>query len=322
MPSVLLVCGEALVDLVAAAPTRAGGAGPAGRAPVVLTARPGGSPANTAVGLGRLGTGCALLSRLADDPFGRLLREHLLASKVDLTLAVAATEPTTLAIATLDDEGRAEYRFYVDGCADGGWSAAELPDPLPVGCDALHVSGALATAVPSMGDALEHLLRREHGRRTISFDPNPRPGLADRAAARTRIERWLVLSTLVKVSADDLGWLYPNEAVAAVARRWATAGPALIVVTHGGDGVAGWLPYAGTPIRLPALPASLVDTVGAGDALASGLLDWLSRNQRLRLREIGGLTLAETTAALTFAQRVAAACCGRRGADPPWRREL
>lgn len=305
----IVVCGEALVDLVG---------DPDGR---TFRARPGGSPANTAVGLARLGAPAALLARLASDELGRLLRGHLAASGVDLGLAVDVPEPTTLALAALDELGRAEYAFYVDGCADGGWSPADLPDALPADVRAVHVSGSLALAVPAMGDVLEAFLARESGRRTVVVDPNVRPALArDQRDLRARLRRWLGLADIVKVSGDDVAWLHPGEPVAEVAVRWQRLGPLLVVVTLGADGAhARCGEHA---VTLPAEPVPVVDTVGAGDACTAGLLDWLARHDRLGPDKLPALSTEEVSAALSAALHVSALTCTRPGADPPWRAEL
>ncbi len=303
-----VICGEALIDLV---PSPEGG---------TYNARAGGSPANVAVGLGRLGTQVSLIARLADDPFGRLLRAHLSDSDVDLTMAIPAAQPSTLGVVSLDARGNAEYAFYIDGAADGGWQVADLPADLPDGAT-MHVSGSLALSVPSMGDALEALLRREQGRRVLAFDPNVRPILArDEAALRARLDRWLGLVDIVKVSSDDLRWIAPEEAVEDLAATWRGLGPTLVVVTRGDQGVYALGPDG--PVNLPAAPVEVVDTVGAGDAFMSGLLTALDGGGHLSRSYLTELRTAGLTAALDFAQRVAAVTCQRVGADPPWRSEL
>lgn len=305
----IVACGEVLVDLV---PRRDGDG---------YAARPGGSPANVAAGLGRLGVEVAMLARLADDGFGRLLRAHLAGSRVDLGMAIAAGEPTTLAVVTLGEEGGAEYTFYVDGCADGAWDPGQLPPDLGGNTECLHVSGSLALAVPTMGDTLETLLQREHPRLTVTFDPNLRPGLARYPARlRARLDHWVALADLVKVSSDDVGWLAPGEPVETVAARLRARGPALVVVTRGAAGVHALGPDG--PVDLPARRVRVADTVGAGDAFMSGLLAalaWADRLSRDRLATIPTGTLTE---ALAFAQQVAAVTVTRVGAEPPWREEL
>jgi fructokinase len=164
-----------------------------------------------------------------------------------------------------------------------------------------------------MGETIGALLDREHGRRVITLDPNPRPALGiDRGA----LERWLTRADIVKASQEDLAWLYPGQAPAQVAHAWRAGGAALVVVTRGGDGV-----FAAGPsgeVELAAQPVDLVDTVGAGDAFMSGLLAALDRAAMLDRDHVRALGVDELAAALRYAQRVAALTCTRVGADPPW----
>ena len=303
----IIVGGEALIDLV---PDHAGGYRPL----------PGGSPANTAVGLGRLGTPTALLARLADDRLGALLRAHLETSNVGLDHAVRSTAPTTLAVVDVDRDGAAGYSFYIDGCADGGWQVTDLPTDLPPDA-ALHVGGSFALAVEPMAAAFDTLLSREHPRRVVTFDPNIRPSLiGDETLVRDRLWRWLGMVDVVKVSADDLGWIAPNRPPADVAAEWLELGPALVVVTRGADGVHA--SGRGSELHLPGVPVAIADTVGAGDAFMAGLLAALDRTDRLTRTALVALTGTDLAEVLDYAQRVAAITCTRPGADPPWFDEL
>ena len=304
----IVVCGEVLIDLV---PVRAGGP---------YEARPGGGPANIAVGLGRLDVDVSLLARLATDPFGRRLRAHLSGSRVGLDLAVGSAQPTTLAVVNLDPNGAADYHFYIDGCADGGWRTEELPAVLPAGA-ALHVSGSLAIPVDPMGAVVEDLLVRERPHRVVTLDPNVRPTLVrDEAFTRARLDRWLRLADIVKVSEEDLAWVSPGRPVPAVAAEWRALGPTVVVVTRGAQGAHAVGPDG--PVDLPAVPVTVADTVGAGDSFMSGLLAALYTAGRLTRPGLAGLSTVDLTAALEFALRVSAFTCTRPGADPPWRSEL
>jgi len=301
-----VVLGEALVDLVG----QRGGR--------TLAAHPGGSPANVALGLARLGNPVTLLTRLGRDAFGTMVREHLEASGV---LVDAGPDDdsvkTTLAIATLA-AGVASYDFRID------WDVQPLA-PLPVETRCLH-TGSLATVVPPGDACVVDLVEREHerGRVTISYDPNVRPQLlGEREQARPRIERLVAISDVVKVSDEDLRWLYPDCSDEDVAKTWVGLGPVLVVVTRGGAGVHA-IAATGTQVTRPAIPIDLVDTVGAGDSFTSGLLDGLRRadllgsDRRELLARIDEATLASV---LDDAAAIAAITCSRPGADPPTREE-
>lgn len=309
---VVAVAGEALVDLV-----------PAG-ADGLFRAAPGGSPANVAVGLARLEVPTRLLARLADDPMGRRLRAHLAGNGIDLSYAVHAKEPTSLAIVTLAADGSADYDFRVDGTADWQWTDAELHGAVDEAVAALHVGSLALTMEPGAG-ALTRLVAAARSTATISLDPNVRPllmGSPDDVLAR--VEALLPLADVVKASAEDLAWLLPGRAPEEVAADWLRRGPAVVVVTLGPDGAVAAGHRAGV-LRRAARPVAVVDTVGAGDAFTSGLLAGLHRRgllgagQRRTLADLDGDVLADV---VDTALHVAALTCSRLGADPPTAAEL
>ncbi|MGH8960183.1 MAG: carbohydrate kinase family protein [Jatrophihabitantaceae bacterium] len=304
---VLAVIGEALIDLVHGADGTA-------------TPRPGGSPLNVAIGLARLHQPTAFLGRFGGDEYGRLLRAHAADSGVDLRRAIAAAEPSTVAAVHLDDHGAAQYEFTVEGTADFAWTDGELT--IGPSVRVVHF-GSLASWLPP-GDAV--VARRiaelnSAGAAVISYDPNVRPHLQpDAGAARAQVEGSLRHAHVVKASDEDVRYLYGDEPVADVARRWQASGPGLVVITRGADG-----PLAlanGTLLARPSFPIELVDTVGAGDAFTSGLLDALVRRDVTtpeRLIRLTGSVLADV---LDEGALVAAITCSRAGANPPTRAEL
>ncbi|WP_353388107.1 carbohydrate kinase family protein [Thermobispora bispora] len=297
----ILVCGEALIDLV-----------PAG-ADGLWRAVPGGGPANTAVAIARLGTPVQLLCRISRDGFGRRIRAHLAECGVGLELAVEAAEPTTLAVVDLDDRGSAAFGFYVNGTADWRWSAAELPSSLPPGTRAVHI-GSLAAVVPPGADVLRDWaagLARRDPELTVVYDVNVRPALLpDREEYRARVEPWLRIARVVKASDEDLAWLHPGREPADVAREWLGAhGLELVLLTLGARGAAAFA-AGGTVARADGVPVRVADTVGAGDTFTGAFLHaTLSR----------GMDLA---AALRYAVTAAALTCTREGAVPPSRAEV
>jgi fructokinase len=295
------VVGEALVDVVKG------------------SAYPGGSPANVALGLARLGRPVRLWTRLGRDPYGDLIREHLQRSGVDVPVDSLDEVPTSSAIATLDERGSATYEF------DILWDV-KLPDNLPDDVIALH-TGSLATALAPGRDAVASLVRREHDRqqRTISLDLNVRPSLVDdRGELLGRLAQLIPLANVVKMSAEDLDYLWPNDAPRTVAERLVSRGaPTLVVVTRGGDGALAATPR--TVVEVPAPDVEVVDTVGAGDAFTAGLLDALASAELLgagKAAVLAELSDDDVRSLLNAAGLVAAITCSRAGANPPTADEL
>ncbi|HEX2903915.1 MAG TPA: carbohydrate kinase [Jatrophihabitans sp.] len=303
------VIGEALIDLVYQQ-SEPGGADS-------YLAHPGGSPFNVAIGLARLGQPARLLARLSGDAFGRQLRAHAERNQLDLSLAVAAPEAATLAVVSLDDQRNATYDFYRTGTADWQWTAAELAR-VPSDADWVH-TGSLASWIEPGATAIANRLAELSGP-VISFDPNIRPALlGDRATATQHIERLVRLATVVKASAEDVEWLYPNRDVASTLRRWHELGPAVVVITDGGAGAQA-IGADAQPFAVPGRTVRVVDTVGAGDAFMAGLINAL---QRSALLERGGRPAgAQLRPVIEEAILVAALTVARAGANPPTAAEL
>jgi fructokinase len=303
----IVVAGEALIDLA----PRDG----------LLVPLPGGSPYNVAVGLGRLGAPTSFLGHRSTDGFGRLLATRLEAAGVSLDATTITDEPTTLAVVHLDDQGRASYGFYLDGTSAAGLRVEELPD---LGdAVAVHLSlGAITLDTEPAGAAFTALVERESGRRTVTLDPNVRPSvIADLPGYATRLERVVSRCDLVKVSDEDLALLHPDEPAAEAARRWARSGPRAVVVTRGPDGAFG-VTAEGVEVAVGGEDVEVVDTVGAGDAFTSGLLDALDRRGRLAREGLRDLDATDLREAVATAVHVAAVTCTRAGSDPPSRAEL
>jgi fructokinase len=328
----LTVVGELVVDLI---PDLAAGAGPEGTAPHFV-ARPGGNALNVAVTAGRLGAPVRLAARVGTGPLARHLRRHAEASGVDLSGAVEAREPVSLAVVGLDAAGSADYGFHVLGAADWQWTDAELAD-VPATTAILHV-GSISSWTPPGCAAIARLVERvrDEGRALVSVDPNIRPMLADgpvgsslgngRAAVQERLDRLIAAADVVKVSAEDLAWLEPDLGDGAAvldqaALRWAARGPRLVVLTDGGAPLRVARP--GRPLlHLPIPRVPVADTVGAGDALAAGLFAGLLGAGITTRAALAGLPEETLLTLAADAALVAALTCTRVGADPPTRGEL
>lgn len=307
----ITVLGEALIDLVESSAS----------GPDHYAALPGGSPLNVAIGLARLEQPARLLARLSSDAFGRRLRAHAESNGVELDAVVSAEEPTTLAVASLDSKGQASYDFYLNGSADWQWSDAEL-DGAAAGSQALHF-GSIASWLPPGREAIERFIRRvhAHGGTLISYDPNVRPSLLGHPRdARALVERGAASAHVVKASEEDIAWLYPDVPIDAVAHRWLDAGALLVTVTSGPNGASAFGPAGRADHAAPQV--QVVDTVGAGDAFTSGLLDAIVRVGATTPGDLATLDRPTIVRLLDHATLVAALTCERAGADPPRRGEL
>lgn len=303
----IFVVGEALVDVVPPV---------AGRPPGAL---PGGSPANVAVGLARLGVPATLATSLGADEYGRLVGAHLAAAGVSVQNCATGDRPTSVATVSFDAADDPGYDFALS------WEIG--PVALPTGAIALHTGSLAAALAPGRVEVDRVMVRAGATGVTVSYDPNIRPVLlADRASERTRVERQVALADLVRASAADLAWLYPDSDPLAVAARWLAGRPALVAITRGELGCVA-LTAAGA-VTVPARPVRVVDPVGAGDAFSAALLAGLYGAGRLGAGwpkdgwPEGGVALADLTGILTVAATAAALTCARPGADPPTAAEL
>ena len=299
----MIIAGEALIDLVA---------GPAGRGEASL----GGAPFNTARAASRLGADVEFVGVLSRDRFGTMLGDQLVADGVGIGTAPRTELPTTLAVAELDDSGAATYHFYIDGTSAPMLDQApSWGDPAPE----VLFAGGLGLVLEPMADTLAELIVGSESGMLVMIDVNCRPRvIADRAVYLTRLRSVLRRADIVKVSDDDLAYLSPERSVLDAARDVQALGPAAVLVTAGSRST--WIVTKGGAVEVPvpALRASVVDTIGAGDTFAGGLLAWWSERGLTR----SDISVDVLTAAVGAAHAAAAIVVTRRGADPPTRADL
>ncbi|MGD6751268.1 carbohydrate kinase family protein [Streptomyces sp. BH105] len=306
----IVVAGEALIDLVPQGVPTDGGPG---TGLPDLAPRLGGGPYNTAVALGRLGSSVAFCSRVSRDAFGEALLGGLRAAGVDVSPVQRGHEPTTLAVASIGADGSAVYSFYVEGTADRLFA---VPDALPAGTRAVSF-GTCSLALEPGATAYEDMMRSAAAQGVCTaLDPNIRAGLIpDADAYRARFKSWLASTTLLKLSEDDAEWLGGTP------QEWLAAGPAAVVITRGGEGLT-VLTRDGRTYSVPGERVDVVDTIGAGDTVNAALLHGLSRLDALSPAAIAGLDGEDWSRLLGFAARAAAVTCSRAGAEPPYATEL
>jgi len=306
----MLVCGEALLDVFAAGETRTG---------MTLDAHVGGSPLNVAVGLARLGQPVGFFSAISSGFAGQRLMRALGAEGVDLGSVVSLDAPTTLSLIGLDAQGVPSYAFYGDGCADRLLGIADLAR-VPAHLWAIHV-GSYATVVEPVASTLRALVDQRRAHTLIAYDPNIRLNVEpDIARWRAHLAWMLPRTDLLKVSDEDLALLAPGQSLDDFAAQALAAGAGWVVVTRGALGAIGWS-RQGRAASDP-VPVTVADTVGAGDTFQAALLTWLAEHAMRSAPALRAASTAHLREALQFAARAAAITCSRRGADLPRRSEL
>jgi len=293
----VLVVGESLIDVVQ-------------RPDGTTVEHAGGSAANVAVALARLGRPVQFLTAYGDDDHGVAVARHLNQSAVGVVGEPRCLPRTATATATLNPDGSASYSFDIE------WRLGEVPDLQPL---AVHTCSIGAVLEPGASD-VRRLLEQLRPGATVSYDVNARPAVTGAGPDLVRaVEDVVALADLVKASDEDLEVLYPGEPVDLAATRLLGLGPSAVVVTRGRKG--SWWFSEGQRVDGASYETDVVDTIGAGDTFGAGILDALADLDALGGR-LTGLTTEEIESVLRHAARAAAVTVSRPGADPPYRHEL
>lgn len=308
----ILVCGEALVDLFA-------GAGEGSERPARIVA--GGSPFNVAIGLARLGVESAFLGGISRDGFGCMLADLLAREDVDGRYLVRTDRLSTISVVATGKDGHPSYSFHGEGAADRSLVPADLPPVLPDAVRALTF-GSYTMAVEPVGSTYALLAERERGRRVISVDPNLRPTvIGDMARWHGAAERFYRAATLIKASDEDIRIAWEGQlTIAEAAGYWLDLGAQLVVVTQGGQGATAY--SAAGQVAVPGHKVAVQDTVGAGDTFHAALLARLAHTGRLEPDAIATLDREALAGLLVYATAAAAITVTRRGADLPTAAEV
>ena len=294
------VAGEVLIDLIPAG---------ADHKPIV-----GGGPANTAKALSKLGVNTQFIDGISTDGYGQMAKDDLVTSGVKLDYVKYSDKPTCLAIVSLSESGSASYEFVIENTATFDFTLDWLPNPETDQPSLLHI-GTLATAIEPGASALFDWAQYVVKVAPIVFDPNIRPAvISDRELYVQQVEKWVSISSAVKVSDEDIMWLYPSFEIEQVVNTWLTKGPSLIVVTYGDQGLAGY--REGEKVNVDAVKVAVADTVGAGDTVGAILVEAIVQDG---LSSLSGVRLEMM---LKRAAKAAAITVSRTGANPPTLKEI
>jgi len=294
------VVGEVLIDLI-----------PEGgdRKPIV-----GGGPANTAKALSKIGIDTQFIDAVSTDEYGQMAKDELASAGVKLDYVKYSDKPTCLAIVSLSDSGSASYEFVIENTATFDFTPDWLPNPQTERPTLLHI-GTLSTVIEPGASILFEWAQSVAKVAPIVFDPNIRPAvISDRQQYLMQVERWVSISSSVKVSDEDIRWLYPSLEIEQVVNNWLAKGPSLIVVTYGDKGLAAY--RVGEKVIVDAVKVAVADTVGAGDTVGAILVEAIVKDG---LDTLSGVRLEMM---LKRAAQAAAITVSRSGANPPTLKEI
>ncbi len=289
------VVGEALIDLI----------------PVVggeISEMVGGGPCNSAKALARLGFSTTFIGGISTDSYGQAIERELLDSGVILDFVHRSDLPTALAIATINEAGLASYEFKLDSTVSFNFHSSWFPKE---DSEVIHIGSVATLFEPGASQLYKWLLNKSA---TVVFDPNVRPSIqGDKEVYRNSVERWIDLAKIVKLSEDDLTWLYKSLEGEVIA-NWFSRGVEIVVVTRAEKGLSAFTKER--RIDCPAAKVKLVDSVGAGDTIGAVIVEGLLKYG------LDGLKTDLLMKVLERAARAAGITCSRAGANPPWKEEL
>ncbi|MFT4261917.1 MAG: PfkB family carbohydrate kinase [Nocardioides sp.] len=289
-----LVIGESIVDIVRS---------PDGH----VVEHDGGSGANTAVALARLGRPVRFATAFAGDDRGVRLGRRLDDAGIRTATDPHVVARTSSATAELAEDGSARYDFDLEWRL--GPTTMEYPPHI------VHF-GSLAAVLQPGATQVMRLAGRFRDRALVSYDINMRPTATGVSATVVgAVELAVSLAHVVKASNEDLAVLYPGLDLDDAAHRLLHLGSSAVVVTRGADGAA-WFDTK-RRIDVAAQPTTVVDTIGAGDTFSAAMLDALWNEPKP-----AGLSGPGVCALLAYGARAAAITVSRPGANPPRRDEL
>jgi fructokinase len=274
----------------------------------------GGGPANTAKALAKLGLKTYFIDGISNDEHGQIAKAELISANVSLDYVQYSNKPTCTAKVTLSSSGCASYEFVIEDTATFDFSHQWLPDPQNIKPSLLYI-GTLATVIEPGASLLFEWAQKIALVAPIVFDPNIRPAvLGNRDEYVKKVEKWVAISSAVKVSNEDLHWLYPGEAINEIVNNWLEVGVELVVVTLSDKGIIAY--RKNEQASVDAVKVVVADTVGAGDTVGAVLVEAIVKNGLARLT---GVVLKSM---LIRATKAAAITVSRIGANPPSKEEI
>ncbi len=304
----IISLGEALIDFIS-------------QKDLTFEGFPGGSPMNTSIAISRLGIPCQFLGRISNDMFGCRLVDHLKENSVGTDMILRTDDPTTLSFVQKQSDGQAQYGFFANGTADRNLPKDELNKiNLPKETKIIHF-GSISLSMEPCGSTISEFLLKISKNLMLSFDPNIRPSLVpDKDNYMKRFEKLCKISSILKLSDEDLLWLYPEHKTDKAIDLILELGVSLIALTTGKTGAS--LINKNNQISSPLYDLPVADTIGAGDTFHGAMLSYLYKQNWLDRNTLNNLTKEQLYTIGDYANKAAGINCSRSGANPPIKLEM
>jgi len=285
---------------------------------------PGGSPANTAVALSKLGMNVQMRARTSSDDFGIEIRNHLQSQNVKLDQGKIVDNPSSVIDAYIQKDGSAKYEANLIGAADYGWQSDELAVDIDIDTKVVHL-GSLTSYIEPGATNVENWFKQLSDSKNIilSFDPNIRHPLdgQNKKSVQQRALRLASYAHIVKASDEDLIWINPELDPEKNAQEILESGAIMVVVTKGKEGAVALLKN-GVRVEVSAPKIEVIDTIGAGDTFAAALITQIIEKDFTNPQDLLQITEITLRQMLTNSAQAAAITCSRKGANPPLRQEV
>ncbi len=281
----------------------------------------GGSTLNAATAAARLGSDVTFLGKLSQDMFGQKMKAYFQKNNVNILPHLTdVPENSMIGFASIDAEGAASYVFYTSETTVTSFSSDEIVEAMNQ-IDSLDylLIGSVSAGLETSGNHILNALKQVKSLPCVFFDPNVRPTVIDDFEKYlARMKELAGLSTIIKLSHEDLEYLYPGVATDEALQLLFTGKTEAVILTLGRDGLR-WVDQEGRTVEVPAIDNVIVDTVGAGDTVSGAVLTFLSEAGVVHAKDLTGEKIRDM---LQFAVEAAAVTTSRKGANPPMRSEV
>ena len=279
----------------------------------------GGSPLNTAIGLGAMKTPVYFFSRISNDFFGKKIISFLKKNNVKTNLIQKTSDKTTLGF--ISNKKKPEFAFYANQTADRNLSKYSFKSAVLKKILLAHFSSISLVLKPG-SETYFKMIKSLKKNSLISIDPNVRASvIKNKQKFLKRFNEFLKLADIIKLSNEDFHYINNKNNPDKIIPDWIKKNNILFVIFTIGE--KGSILYTQKfRIYIKSYKVKIKDTVGAGDIYQAAIINYLYKNKNFSKNKILNFTKSEWENCLKFASKAAAICCTKEGCYPPTEKEI